>query len=94
MAKNAGSAARMGCPETDCEGLVHRHAGRRDLVRGHRGEAPRLEAALIERSKECTEEINNLREIEAEALRARYRSTAGARMELIGGELKSGSCRS
>ena len=40
---------------------------------------------LIEWSRECTEKINNLLEIETEALRERYRATAGARMELIGG---------
>lgn len=40
---------------------------------------------LIEWSRECAEKIDNLREIEAEALRERYRATMAARLELVGG---------
>lgn len=40
---------------------------------------------LIEWSKQCAEEIDNLRAIEDEALRERYRATVAARLETLGG---------
>jgi len=40
---------------------------------------------LIEWSKQCQEEIDNLRAIEDEALRERHRVTVAARLETLGG---------